>query len=46
MSATTLAPETVNYVCDLVRRRSAIELESSKAYLIEARLTPLAKKHG
>ncbi|MBA4016990.1 MAG: chemotaxis protein CheR [Pirellula sp.] len=46
MSATTLAPETIHYVCELVRRRSAIELESSKAYLIEARLTPVAKRNG
>lgn len=46
MSATTLSPETVSYVCTLVRQRSAIELESSKAYLIEARLTPVAKRNG
>ena len=30
----------------MVRERSAIELESSKSYLIEARLLPLAKQHG
>lgn len=46
MSVMTPAPETIDYVCDLVRRRSAIELEASKAYLIEARLTPVAKRNG
>jgi chemotaxis protein methyltransferase CheR len=30
----------------IVRDRSAIELELSKSYLIEARLAPVAKQHG
>jgi chemotaxis protein methyltransferase CheR len=30
----------------MVRDRSAIELDASKGYLIEARLLPLAKQHG
>jgi chemotaxis protein methyltransferase CheR len=36
----------LNWVCDLVRRRSGIDLNSSKDYLIEARLIPLARKLG
>jgi chemotaxis protein methyltransferase CheR len=46
MTATTLPVEDLTYVCTLVRGRSAIELETSKNYLIEARLAPLAKKCG
>lgn len=34
------------YICDLVRERSAIVLDPSKAYLVEARLTPVARNHG
>lgn len=34
------------YICDLVRERSAIVLEPSKAYLVEARLSPVARNHG
>jgi chemotaxis protein methyltransferase CheR len=46
MNTTNLAPDCINYVCTLVRQRSAIELDDAKAYLIEARLNPLAKRHG
>jgi chemotaxis protein methyltransferase CheR len=46
MSTATLTPEAISYVCTLVRQRSAIELDLTKAYLIEARLSPLAKRHG
>jgi chemotaxis protein methyltransferase CheR len=46
MSTTTLTPEALSYVCTLVRQRSAIELDAQKAYLIEARLNPLAKRYG
>lgn len=46
MSISTIATDDLSYVCTLVRDRAAIELEASKAYLIEARLTPLAKKYG
>jgi chemotaxis protein methyltransferase CheR len=46
MSATTIPADAISFVCSIVRDRSAIELESSKSYLIEARLSPLAKKHG
>lgn len=34
------------YIRELVRQRSAIVLEPSKAYLIESRLTPLARSEG
>ena len=43
MSATTLTPDAIDYVCATVRDRSAIELDVSKAYLIEARLGPVAR---
>jgi chemotaxis protein methyltransferase CheR len=46
MTTTTLTPDAVSFVCTMVRDRSAIELEASKTYLIEARLLPLAKQHG
>jgi chemotaxis protein methyltransferase CheR len=46
MTTATLTPDTVSFVCTMVRERSAIELEASKGYLIEARLLPLAKQHG
>jgi chemotaxis protein methyltransferase CheR len=46
MSATTIPADAISFVCSIVRDRSAIELELSKSYLIEARLSPLAKKHG
>ncbi len=42
----TIPSDALDYVCTMVRERSAIELEASKAYLIEARLAPLAKQHG
>src|SRR5262245_32406621 len=46
MTTTTLTPDSVSFVCTMVRDRSAIELEANKSYLIEARLLPLAKQHG
>ena len=46
MTTVTLPSDALNYVCTLVRERSAIELEASKGYLIDARLAPLAKKQG
>jgi chemotaxis protein methyltransferase CheR len=46
MSTATLDNDTINYVCTLVRRKSAIELDAAKAYLIDARLTPVARRHG
>lgn len=44
--AATLSTDVVSFVCTMVRDRSAIELEASKTYLIEARLLPVAKQHG
>ncbi len=40
----TLAPDTFTFVADLVRQRSAIQLESGKEYLVESRLLPLARE--
>ncbi len=39
------APE-FDFVCDLVRRESAIVLESGKEYLAESRLQTVARRHG
>ena len=46
MSIASPVAEVLSFVCTLVRERSAIELDASKTYLIEARLAPLAKQHG
>lgn len=42
----TLTPDTFRWVADLVRRRSAIQLEAGKEYLVESRLLPLARTAG
>ncbi|WP_372594545.1 protein-glutamate O-methyltransferase CheR [Actinotalea sp.] len=42
----TLASETFRWVADLVHSRSAIQLEPGKEYLVESRLTPLARAAG
>lgn len=42
----TLSPTDFQYVCRLVRDRSAIVLETGKEYLVESRLAPLAKAEG
>lgn len=42
----SLRPETFAFVADLVRRRSAIQLEPGKEYLVESRLLPLARAAG
>lgn len=42
----TLAPDVFDFVADLVRRRSAIQLEPGKEYLVESRLMPLAREAG
>ncbi len=41
-----LSPADFQYVSTLVRQRSAIVLEPEKAYLLEARLSPLARAEG
>jgi chemotaxis protein methyltransferase CheR len=38
--------DAFNFICSLVRDRSAIELEPNKAYLVDARLTPVARENG
>lgn len=42
----TLPVEAFRFVSDLVRRESAIVLESGKEYLVESRLLPLARAGG
>src|SRR5690606_20527827 len=42
----SLAPDTFTFVADLVRRRSAIQLDHGKEYLVESRLLPLARAAG
>jgi chemotaxis protein methyltransferase CheR len=42
----SLAPDTFAWVADVVRRRSAIQLETGKEYLVESRLLPLARAAG
>lgn len=46
MATATLNPDSISFICSLVRQKSAIELDAAKAYLIEARLSPLARRHG
>ena len=46
METATLPADAISFVCTLVRDRSAIELDASKEYLIEARLAPLARQSG
>jgi chemotaxis protein methyltransferase CheR len=46
MNAATLTPDAIEYVCKTVRDRSAIELDASKSYLIEARLAAVARENG
>ncbi len=41
-----LSPEALDFVRNLVRQEAAIVLERDKAYLVEARLGPLARREG
>jgi chemotaxis protein methyltransferase CheR len=42
----TLATADFDYIRDVVRRHSAIVLETGKEYLVESRLIPLARQEG
>lgn len=42
----TVNPSDFNFIRELVHRHSAIALETDKAYLIELRLSPLARQAG
>ncbi len=46
MAESTLNPEDLDYIRDMVRTRSAIVLEPEKAYLVQSRLDPVAKSDG
>ncbi len=46
MEKEELRPPDLDYVRDMVKTRSAIVLEPEKAYLVESRLSPLAKSEG
>lgn len=39
-------PSTFDYISNLVKQKSAIVLESGKSYLIESRLSPVARDYG
>jgi chemotaxis protein methyltransferase CheR len=39
-----MTPEDFQYVCRLVRDRSGLALDAGKEYLVDARLTPLARQ--
>ncbi|MGD1934644.1 MAG: CheR family methyltransferase [Candidatus Phaeomarinobacter sp.] len=39
-----MTPEEFQYLSDLVRQRSGLVLSSDKTYLLESRLTPIARK--
>ncbi|KQS58556.1 chemotaxis protein CheR [Geodermatophilus sp. Leaf369] len=45
-AATALSPTGFDWVCQLVRRESAIVLAPGKEYLVEARLLPVARSLG
>ncbi len=46
MSTATLNSNAFEYICTLVREKSAIVLEPSKTYLVESRLNPVARSNG
>lgn len=46
MSTATLDTNAFEYICNLVRDKSAIVLEPSKTYLVESRLNPVARANG
>ncbi len=42
----TISTADFSFVADMVRQRSAIDLQPGKEYLVEARLTPVARTSG
>ncbi|WP_258724188.1 CheR family methyltransferase [Cellulomonas sp. NS3] len=42
----TLTPESFTFVADVVRQRSAIQLDLGKEYLVESRLLPIVRERG
>lgn len=46
MTTATIEPKSFEYISDLILNKSAIVLEKSKAYLIESRLSPVARECG
>ncbi len=46
VATATLSNTAFNFISDLVRERSAIVLEAGKTYLVESRLSPVAREHG
>ena len=41
-----MTPEEISAVADLVRRRSGVVVDTDKIYLLETRLTPVARREG
>jgi chemotaxis protein methyltransferase CheR len=46
MTVATINSNAFEYICNLVRSKSAIVLEPSKTYLVESRLNPVARSNG
>lgn len=46
MTTATLTVNSFAFISELVRERSAIVLEPGKTYLVESRLSPIAREHG
>ncbi len=46
MTTATLNSNAFEYICNLVREKSAIVLEPNKTYLVESRLAPVARENG
>jgi chemotaxis protein methyltransferase CheR len=46
MTTSVLEPRSFDYIAKLVRDRSAIVLEANKSYLVESRLSPVARECG
>lgn len=45
-STSSMTPVQFDFLCDLVRRDSAIVLETGKEYLVESRLASIARREG